>query len=331
MMAMQNRIKPLASATALAAALILAGPSPHPFAQGCRPHGLACATATPRGPEPPGYSTVNSAREPDFPVRDERTISRTLRFGGTGDRTLDVRAIQGSIRVIGTDRSDVQLEAHRTARAQTDAGLRAAERDVVLDIVDNAARLEAIVREPQGYVCGEDSGLRDGRWWDPPYAVTFDFTIQVPRGTRLRLCTVNGREIFVEGTSGDFELDNVNGRITMQNVRGSGSVRTVNAAIVASFTEQPSAASEFKTTNGNVVVTFPADLAADLRMKTFNGGLFTDFEVEALPQPAAVAERRDGRFVFRSNLFTLVRAGRGGPELTFDTFNGNVRVLRAAR
>jgi hypothetical protein len=44
-----------------------------------------------------------------------------------------------------------------------------------------------------------------------------------------------------------------------------------------------------------------------------------------------VAERRDGRFVYRSNQFTLVRAGGGGPELTFETFNGNVRVLRAAR
>jgi len=65
-------------------------------------------------------------------------------------------------------------------------------------------------------------------------------------------------------------------------------------------------------------------------MKTFNGGLFTDFDVRALPQPVAVAERRDGRFVYRSNQFTLVRAGGGGPELTFETFNGSVRVLRVA-
>jgi hypothetical protein len=297
MMAMQTRIKSLASAASLAVVLM----PPRPSA------------------------------EPDFRVRDERTISRTLRFGGSGERTLDVRAVHGSIRVIGADGSDVQLEARKTVRAETDADLRAAERDVLLEIVDNAASIEAIVREPLGDSCGQDSGRRGSRWWDPPYAVTFDFTLQVPRGTRLRLCTVNGREIFVEGTSGDFELDNVNGRITMQNVRGSGSARTVNAAIVASFAEPPRAASEFRTTNGNVVVTFPANLAADLRMKTFNGGLFTDFDVQTLPQPAAVAERRNGRFIYRSNQFTLVRAGGGGPELTFETFNGNVRVLRAAR
>ena len=161
--------------------------------------------------------------------------------------------------------------------------------------------------------------------------MTFDFTIQVPRQTRLRLCTVNGREVLITGTRGDFELDNVNGRITMENVDGSGSARTINGAIVASFSERPRAASAFKTTNGDVVIAFPADLAADLKMKTFNGGLFTDFDVASLPQPVAVAERSNGRFVYRSNQFTLVRAGGGGPDLTFETFNGDVRVLSCTR
>jgi hypothetical protein len=302
MMAMQNRIKSLASVAGLAAVLM-----------------PAVASIAARG----------TARS-DFPVRDESAISRTLHFGGSGERTLDVRTVHGSIRVVGADRSDVQLDVRKTIHAQTDAGLDAAERDVVLDIVDNAARLEAIVRQPEGFPCGEESERR-GRWRDPAYVVTFDFTIQVPRGTRLRLCTVNGREVLVTGTQGDFELDNVNGRITMENVRGSGSARTINGAIVAWFSERPRAASEFKTINGRVVVAFPADLAADLRMKTFNGGLFTDFDVESLPQPAAVAERRDGWFVYRSNQFALARAGGGGPELTFETFNGDVRVLRGAR
>jgi DUF4097 and DUF4098 domain-containing protein YvlB len=161
--------------------------------------------------------------------------------------------------------------------------------------------------------------------------VKHDFAIQVPRDTRLRLCTVNGDEIVVDGTRGDFELDDVNGRIVMAGVRGSGRARTVNGAIVARFAEQPRGESEFKTTNGDVIVGFPADLAANLRLKTFRGGLFTDFDVQALPQPVPVAERRGGRFVYRSNQFTVVRAGLGGPELTFETFNGSVRVLRASR
>jgi hypothetical protein len=297
MMTIKTRLTSLALAVSLGVAVLLAGPS----------------------------------AELDLRVQQESAISRTLHFDGTGEHTLDVRSIHGSIHVVGADRSDVQLNARKTVRAETDADLRAAERLVELDIVDGAPRIEAIVREPQGYVCGDDSDPRGGRWWDPPYVVKFDFVIQVPRATRLRLCTINGHEISVEGTVGDFVLDNVNGRITMDNVRGSGSARTVNGTITASFSEPPTAPSEFKTTNGNVAITMPPDLAADLKMKTFNGGLFTDFDLQSLPQPVPVAERRGDRFVYRSNPFTLVRAGRGGPELTLETFNGNVRVLRAAR
>jgi hypothetical protein len=36
-------------------------------------------------------------------------------------------------------------------------------------------------------------------------------------------------------------------------------------------------------------------------------------------------------YEYRSDDFVTVRAGSGGPELTFESFNGNVRVLRASR
>jgi DUF4097 and DUF4098 domain-containing protein YvlB len=117
----------------------------------------------------------------------------------------------------------------------------------------------------------------------------------------------------------------------MPNVRGSGSARTVNGAVVALFSEQPHAATEFKTINGDVIVGLPVDLSADLRLKSFNGGLFTDFDAQSLPQPVPVAERRNGWFVYRANQYTLMRTRSGGPELTFETFNGSVRVLRAMR
>jgi hypothetical protein len=53
--------------------------------------------------------------------------------------------------------------------------------------------------------------------------------------------------------------------------------------------------------------------------------------VEPLALNAPVVERRAGRVTYRSNQFTAVRVGHGGPELTFDAFNGDVRVLRAAK
>ena len=51
------------------------------------------------------------------------------------------------------------------------------------------------------------------------YDVRFDFTIRVPRDAALRLCTINGGDVIVNGTRGDFDVDNVNGLIEM-NQRG---------------------------------------------------------------------------------------------------------------
>jgi DUF4097 and DUF4098 domain-containing protein YvlB len=126
-------------------------------------------------------------------------------------------------------------------------------------------------------------------------------------------------------------VSNVNGRIEVSGVRGSGRAVTVNGPVAVTFAQSPRDVSEFRSVNGNVVVTFPGDLAADLRLKTFNGQLLTDFDVQPLPVDTAVGQQRAGRFVYRSNGTTAVRVGAGGPQLTFDTLNGDVRILRAGR
>jgi hypothetical protein len=278
-----------------------------------------------------GLTTGAAAQRTRRTVVDESTITRTLAFAGPGERTLDIRAINGSIRVQGTDDTAVQISIKKVIRAETDADLADAQRDVQLDFAEQSARVGAVVRDSRNQVCGEPSHDNQ-RWPRVRYDVTFDFTVRVPKNTQLRLCTINGGEVRVAGTIGNFDVDNVNGLIDMALVAGSGRATTVNGPVTVSFTANPSASSVFSTVNGNVDVTFQDGLSADLKMKTFNGGLFTDFDVQALPQTVAAAgERRNGRFVYRSNSFTQVRAGSGGPEHTFETLNGNVRALRATR
>ena len=265
-----------------------------------------------------------------YPVRDTRTLTRTLRFGGSGARTLDVRAVTGSIHVIAADISDVEVEVRRVTRARSDADLREAEGDVTLDFTDNDSRVRAVVREAGDVVCGEPSGNR-GRSWQPRYEVAFEFTIRVPRRINLQLCAMNGNEIRVEGTDGEFDIRHLNGRITMTGVRGSGSAQTLNGPVTVSFAETPRAMSWLKTLNGDIEATFPAGLSADLQLKTRNGDLLTDFDVQVLPQPAAAGQRRNGMFVYRSDGSARVRAGGGGTEISMETMNGDVRVIRAGR
>jgi len=260
-------------------------------------------------------------------VRGDETIRRTLRFAGSGARTLDLRVITGSITVQGHDGGSVELVATRTTRADSEADAAAAGRNVTLDIADGGPTVSVIVREAPRPACGERGWNGSSR--RPRYRVRVDLTVRVPRDTSLRLCSVNGGDLRVDGTFGNFDVENVNGRIDMTGIRGAGKAVTVNGPVTVTFDRNPEGDSTFRTVNGDVDIRFRDGLSADLRMKTFNGGLFTDFDVVPIPGPAGVAERRNGMFVYRGGGFTTVRAGRsGGPVMTFETLNGDVRALR---
>lgn len=264
-------------------------------------------------------------------VMDDSTITRTLSFAAGGGRTLDVRNINGAIRVEATDDSTVQMSIRKVIRAESRSDVDEAQREVQIDFIDGTARVGATVTEANRHVCGEQwEGDEGRRWRRRNYSVSFDFTIRVPRDTALRLCTINGGDVIVNGTRGDFDVDNVNGLIEMHRVAGSGSAHTVNGPVTVTFIANPKQTTSFKTVNGNVDVRFLDGLNADFSMKTMNGGLYTDFDAQPLPNvvPAA-GERRNGKFVYRANQHTRVRVGGGGPQITFETLNGNVRARRA--
>ena len=276
--------------------------------------------------------TIDAQRSSRYQVVDESDVTRTLNFVAGGSRFLDVRNTNGFIHVEATTGSSVEMTIHKTIRGETSADVADAQRDVRLDFKEGAPRIEATVYDRRGHYCGEQWNDRDGdRNWDRVhYDVRYDFTIKVPRDAGLRLCTVNGGDVIVSGTQGDFDVTNVNGLIDMKNVAGSGRAHTVNGPVTVVFTANPKQESSFKTVNGSVDVQFLDGLSAEFAMKTMNGGLFTDFDVQPLPGTMSpAAERKDGRFTYRAKQYTRVRVGNGGPQMTFETLNGNVRARRA--
>ena len=266
-------------------------------------------------------------------VRDERRETRRLQFSGGGVHTLDVRTLNGSIHVTGDSGSDVRLEAVTRVQADDDAALRNGLQEVKLEVQESGDTVGVTVRDDGRNTCGEQRPDRDPAWWDRRrYGSATDLTLQVPRNVRVRLCTVNGGTVTAAGITGDFDVSNVNGTVKLTDMAGSGRANTVNGRIDADFAASPRNESQFKTVNGTILATFPRDLAADLHLKTFNGGLFTDFDTTALPVAAERVERSERpRYVYRRGGFTNVRVGAGGPVLTFDTLNGDVRIQRAAR
>jgi hypothetical protein len=255
-------------------------------------------------------------------AQEPQVIRRTLQWpSGTRERRFELSNITGSVRIIGEDRSDVSVVATRTVTRQgksDDPGPTPDFREATETVL--------VCGDSRRCGCHLESGPRDN-WDEDRTRVRTEFEVHVPRAVTLDVCTVNGGTLHVQGTQGPFRIGNVNGDVEVSDIGGSGRVSTVNGQISASLTASPAESTRFQSVNGRVVVTLPSSLSADLRLKTMHGGLYTDFETT--PLPARTSEgRRNGRFVYRSDRYVTVRVGSGGPELQFETVNGDVQVRK---
>ena len=263
-----------------------------------------------------------NSHEGRWQVRDDETVRRTLTLSGEPMRLI-VDNLDGYVHVRGTGGSNVQVTAHKVIHAETDSDLQQAKAEVKLDMTEKPGTVSVYYDAPwrcngncQG-CCGNHRRF---------YNVTYDLDIAVPRAARIVVSTVNNGDVHIDGVDGDFEVSNVNGVINMSGIGGSGDAHTVNGPVTVRFLTNPSRPSSFKSVNGDLDAYFAEGLSADLLFKTFNGQIFSDFAVTAAPAPGAETERHDGKYIYRSNRFQAARAGHGGPELSFDTLNGNIRL-----
>lgn len=266
-----------------------------------------------------------SSNSDRWPVREEETVQKTLTLSGEPMRLI-ADNLDGYVHVTGTSGSQVHVTAHKTIRAETDSDLREAKDEVKLDMTEKPGTVTIYYDAP--WRC---DGGRRGCSGEPRrfYTVTYDIDIEAPRQARLVVSTINHGDIQIDGSSGDFDVSNINGPIRMTGIAGSGDAHTINGPVSIHFAKNPGGASSFKTINGPLDLYFRPGFSADLRFKTFNGEIYSDFDVTPEVIPAAGdAEHRDGKFVYRSRGPKAARAGHGGPELNFETLNGSIRLHR---
>ena len=258
-------------------------------------------------------------------VEEKEEIKKTLKFQGPSEtRKVLVDNIRGSIEIRGYDGDDVELVVHRTNYAESQDKLAEARKEVTLDIREENDRILLYVDAPWR----TDHGINYRGWRYYGYDVECSFELRVPRKSNVYVKTVNKGDISVENIDGEFEAQNVNGAIAMKNIGGSGKACTVNGGVEVLFSKSPTSECTFKTVNGRVNVEFPADLAADLNLKTFNGSVYTDFDFTDLPRKMEMTESHGGKKIYMRDKSFAVRVGKGGPELTFDTLNGSIHILK---
>jgi hypothetical protein len=272
----------------------------------------------------PEAIAVNVRDDEDFSASDQETIQKSFTMPATGQKSLDIDNIWGSIEVIADATDKVELTVHRTNRAESKEKLEKAKREVTLDISQNAGALKLYVNGPFRCQCDD---CRHSHREDEGYVVKMDFQVHIPRDTDLNVRTVNEGHVSIRGTNGAFSVRNVNGDIEMDNISGSGTARTVNGPVKVSFRSNPHENSDFKTVNGNVELRFAHDLSADFRFKTFNGATYSDFPVTAQPVHPMEEEHRGTKVIYRADRYTEARVNAGGPQIQVENLNGDIRIL----
>jgi hypothetical protein len=170
-----------------------------------------------------------------FALDDTETTRRS--FGSPSQ--LEIRNVNGLIRVTASNTRNVQLVATRIIHADDQTALSEARQDIKLDIEESGGRLRICVQhyweDCKGNV-NRSSGRRD-----PDYRAHYDLELQVPARTEIDLRAVNGT-VEATGIQAAFRVETVNGKITLDEMDGAGSVKAVNGAIKLSFAKVPTSA-----------------------------------------------------------------------------------------
>jgi hypothetical protein len=280
---------------------------------------------------PAGWARASNCcklSEPEPPVQNTFKVS--------GAPELAVSNINGPIHVIGDSNGEIRLSAIEIVRGNSNDDIAWAKREVHLYVRQDGNRVFACVSGPFHHGRNGDNGAcRDSNigdtigdvsdWFDfgSHYSVRFDFELHVPPVTSVVLRTIGEGDIKVERVSGGFELNNVNGGIELDAAAGSGEARTVNGEVKAAFAANPRASCSFSTVNGSVHMYFRPGLSAQLRYKTLNGEVYSEFPVS--PEGGTGDGVR-----FLPGRFGSGQVGSGGPEIHFNTLNGNIFIHQAS-
>jgi len=209
------------------------------------------------------------------------------------DGTLELNNINGTVRIEGWDKDEVEVRAVKTT---TD---KESKLDMVsIDVNSSPDSLSISTRYPQ------EEGVE----------VAVEYTVHVPRHALLKhINTVNGT-LRVKDLDSVGDLHTVNGNIEVYESSGNLHAHTTNGNVYVELKHPAdSRSTQAETTNGSVLLAIPADSQADLEARCMNGSFSTElpFVMEGASQPR----------VLRGRL------GKGGSAIKLGTVNGAIRVV----
>ncbi len=222
----------------------------------------------------------------------EETYSETFPLAASG--RLSLENINGDVEIEGWDRDEIQIDYVKRGRDR-----EALER-VKVEIDATADRVSI------------ETDWESSRGWNDHAEV--DFTIWLPRTTRLdEIELVNG-SLGVRGVAGDLHASLVNGDLKATELSGDVELETVNGSLEVSLARlEANQTVRLDSVNGSVDLILPGNIDADVSAETVHGRIKNDFDLEV--------ER--GRYVGSSMRGVL---GRGGARIELENVNGSISL-----
>ncbi len=249
----------------------------------------------------PGVARAQQAGNPDDPWCHDGGDSDRGRYCEVremtmpvpgGVLTVDARP-NGGIKIVGSDRPDVQVRARVSANADTDEQAQAI--------------VKAITVQTGASIGATGPVDREGHNWSVSYE------IGVPAVQALALSSVNGG-ISISNVRAEAEFETVNGGINLTDVAGRFKGRTRNGGVHVSLQGQrwEGEGLDVTTQNGGINLQLPEGFAAHVETSTVNGGIRSDLPVTA----SGVIDRRH----LTGDL------NGGGSTLHLTTTNGGISI-----
>jgi hypothetical protein len=232
----------------------------------------------------------------DFPAgpltaRDVFEETRAL----APDGLFELENVNGSITLRSWTQDSVRVEAQRAAVNEE----MLEDIEIVIEGEGSAVRVRT--RYP-----------RRKSWFMAGNRGKVDYEVTVPRGSEVRLKTVNGH-VDVEGLEGDLRAESVNGGLDLAELGGEVRAETVNGAIHAGFSRVPADAHyRFNTVNGGIDVSLPEGTGGRLKAATVNGGIGCELPLDVTTKKK---RRLEGRL------------GPGAGSFEIETVNGGIDVV----
>lgn len=237
-----------------------------------------------------------------------KVLKQTLPHKGPIDPrgSLVIDNAIGSVMVIGTDESVLDIVATRVIRGVDDAAIEDGKRNTIFGLEGN----------PQAYLLRSRIGAsRDNRWTS-----SVSFVVKIPRSVDVRISSHSGEGISVSNLSGSLIVKNVNGAIRLQSVISAVRIDSANGNITAIYPFRPTVDATFATINGDIDLIVPNEASFLWTAETLKG----DFRSN-LPLRGSVTRGSSG---------TMYRApvnGQSVPNLRTVSWTGRVSLLTSER